>query len=209
MLGIRKIISSTVETGIRGVLIGTMSTIMILLILFVSIILFPTIKLVLPVTEENLALMNISLTVVFVFVTSVYVYFTARIVEQSSIERKVTSIEKSLELFYYPLQSALQLSDCYGDNMEINEFDPHDRIETIFKNMKYKAEKLIPYQYLARRKVKEDFLKFKKFAENDSRYLYENLAHIEKVFDDLKANVNKDIEMYISELNKLVERKEN
>ena len=76
MLGIRKIISSTVETGIRGVLIGTMSTIMILLILFVSIILFPTIKLVLPVTEENLALMNISLTVVFVFVTSIYVYFT-------------------------------------------------------------------------------------------------------------------------------------
>ena len=209
MLNIKKIVSSTIETGIRGVLIGTMSTIMILLILFVSIILFPTIKLVLPVTEENIALMNISLTVVFVFVTSVYVYFTARIVEQSSIERKVTSIEKSLELFYYPLQSALQLSDCYDDNMEIDEFDPHDRIETIFINMKSKVEKLIPYQYLAKSKVKEDFLKLDKFAKKDSRHLYENLADIEKVIDDLKANVNKDIEMYISELNKLIERKEN
>ena len=209
MLDIRKIISSTVETGIRGLLIGTISSVMIFLILFVSISLFPTIKMVLPLTEENIALMNISLTVVFVFVTSIYVYFTAKIVEQSSIERKVAFIEKSLGSFYYPLQSVLQLSDCHDDNMEIDELYPYNRIESIFINMKSKAEKLIPYQYLARSKVKEDFLKLNKFAEKDSRYLYDNLADIEKVFDDLKANVNKDIEMYISELNKLIERREN
>ena len=164
MLDIKKIFLSALETGARGMLIGTISTAIILSILLISISLFPTIKMVLPLTVENIALMNISLTVVFVFVTSIYVYFTAKIVEQSSIERKVAFIEKSLGLFYYPLQSVL--SYCHDDDMEINEFYPHNRIETIFENMKHKAEKLISCQYLARKKVKDDFLKLNKLGKS-------------------------------------------
>lgn len=196
-------ILTNLENIFEALLFGAISTTFIFIILGISILLVPAIKILVPVTSENISLMNISLTVVFVFVTSIYVYFTYQIVRQSSIEREVAFIEKRLEKLYYPLndvlnsESLLFLIDEVG-YLELDElglFNPNTK--------RYEVDELVPFVYLATNELQENLHEFIDIMRNSNPV---ECAGIEfnTIVESLKEMTTNDIDKFRGKLSKLV-----
>lgn len=68
-------------------------------------------------------------TVVLAVITGVYVYYTHRLLNETQISRKIESIEKKLEEFYYPFKQDINFCKMKSSN-DIN-------IKRFFHNREY------------------------------------------------------------------------
>ncbi|MBN2487395.1 MAG: hypothetical protein JXA98_00025 [Methanosarcinaceae archaeon] len=85
-------------------------TIVLLLLLLLGLLLSLFIAKSMTINDYTLGLLNISFTLILVFITLIYVIFTGQIVRESKNAQKVAFIEKRLEKLYYPLKGILELN---------------------------------------------------------------------------------------------------
>ena len=208
--------SNTSQILKGGILFGIIATASILAILSVSISLLPTIKFFVPVTNENISLMNISLTVVFVFVTSIYVYHTSEILVQMRSEQKISFIQTQLKSFYYPLLDELQniLFEIDDAFITVDTFNNSSKLDVDIKNKiyndliyspdQYESTKnnlrgLLKYRYLAIDSIKTKFYDFlNEMIEHVNEY--QNDIQEEQYIMDLRDSLIKDIYKEIEKL---------
>ncbi|MBP1908247.1 hypothetical protein [Methanolobus bombayensis] len=206
MFNIKKVTSHIFNAVIQGLIFGLTGTILIFAIIFIAISLFPTLKMFVPFTTENMELLNVSLTVVFVFVTSIYVYFTYQIVEQSSIDRKISFTEKKLVNFYYPLEDFMKFSvKAVGDEPNERELRRDSGLDTVEKrNSNPIYRDIVKNKYLAdneTRAILDSFLDI--LSQNSRSKKPEHLS----VYDNLNALVSLKIKSSLEELNSLLNEK--
>ena len=179
----------------------------ILIYIFIIIILFSILAIViwlsgfyLQVIQNNLAfvsLINVSLVTILVFINAVYSYFTWQIVEETKYDRKVAFIEKRLEKLYYPLKDVLQ-------NPYIMHFIGDEKNNNI--NLE-KIDAIIPFQYLASKRLKDklDYFIEKALKERSVNVTeFSNYASFEIVDGEIKKIVDEDIEKFKKELAEFV-----
>lgn len=197
------IIKNILKTIFPPILFGLISTILIVGILLYSILLVPTIKIIAPMTSENISLMNISLTAVFVFVTSIYVYFTYQIVKQSTIEREISFIEKRLEKLYYPLNDILSseyvfcLIDAEGyiESADLGLFSSDTK--------RYKVDEIVPFVYLATNELEGTLYEFIDVMRNSNPMESVGIEFNNRV-ELLKEMTTNDIDKFRDKLRKLI-----
>ena len=152
------------------------------------------------VIQNNLAfvsLINVSLVTILVFINAVYSYFTWQIVEETKYDRKVAFTEKRLEKLYYPLKDVLQ-------NPYIMYFTGDEKNNNI--NLE-KIDAIIPFQYLASKRLKDkldDFIEKALKERSVDVTEFSNYASFEIVDGEIKKIVDEDIERFKRELAEFV-----
>ena len=179
----------------------------ILIYIFIIIIFFTILAIAislsgfyLQVIQNNLAfvsLINVSLVTILVFINAVYSYFTWQIVEETKYDRKVAFTEKRLEKLYYPLKDVLQ-------NPYIMYFTGDEKNNNI--NLE-KIDAIIPFQYLASKRLKDkldDFIEKALKERSVNVTEFSNYASFEIVDGEIKKIVDEDIERFKKELAEFV-----
>lgn len=160
---------------------------------------------------------NAYATVILVIVTSVYVYYTERILKESQNANKRRYIEKQLEKLYYPLKDFLLSPYILGlyyfneiQNEVFNETDAQragieyhrpsgsilDQMDAQDKTVhRYTIEDIIPYEHLATSKL---VTQLKEFISNFRDINPDELADNEPekfkaLIDDTEEIVDRDI----------------
>ena len=146
---------------------------------------------------------NTSISLILLLITAAYVIFTWKIVEESRKSRQVTAqivdetrkdhkialIERKLEKLYLPLKDILEnpISSYQSDELELE-----------WK----KLENIIPFQYLASKELKEilnDFVKKVIEGKKNKCLPFDDFTN-----DDIRKIIEKDIEIFKTELAELV-----
>ena len=147
----------------------------------------------LPIPENIMKLLNISFSVILVAITAIYVKLTGQIVKQTDKNSEIAFIEKRLEKLYYPLIDVLQ-------NPTYMDLTGGDKGKFLDLN---KIDNIIPFQYLASKNIDDllnDYINITLAERTDFAYNY--VPYI--VNKDIMAKVKMDIEIYKSELKKLI-----
>lgn len=147
----------------------------------------------LPIPENIMKLLNISFSIILVAITAIYVILTGQIVKQTDKNSEIAFIEKRLEKLYYPLIDVLQ----NPTNMDLTGGNKSKFLDL------NKIDKIIPFQYLASKDIENllnDYINTALAERTDINYNY--VPYI--VNKDFMAKVKMDIEIYKSELKKLI-----
>lgn len=224
-----KTLTNTIQSNLKKTVIFVllcMVAIFVYLVLFVvpytpSSFIYSFMK----INENTLGLMNVSVTLILVVLTAIYVLLTKQIVLESRKENKIAYIEKRLEKLYYPLQDFIksptvfnlyyhdeidEASSLESYNKEEAEKDgsiytrPADSIlyDCDVQNnsvQRYDLESIIPYRYLATKELSEQL----KLVLNDFRDI--NPIEIASSDPGFKIRIDKIEEIIINDIKSLIE----
>ena len=147
---------------------------------------------------------NTSISLILLLITAAYVIFTWKIVEESRKSRQITAqivdetrkdrkvalIERRLEKLYLPLKDILE-------NPILPRYSNELQLEWT------KLENIIPFQYLASKKLKmvlNEFIKKVIEGKKNDFVPFDDFTN-----DDIKVIIENDIEIFKTELAELIE----
>ncbi|MCK4938131.1 MAG: hypothetical protein KAR85_05965 [Methanosarcinales archaeon] len=180
-----------ISSAIKNVPLSMKIVIALLLLLNIVFLLAYIIKQSISINASNMSLLNLSCSIILLFITAIYVSLTANILGDQRKSRQIAFIERRLEKLYYPIKDVLS-----------NPFTPHSSNDV--KQIEWKkVESIVPFQYLAYEKSKDIINEFinkviKSKTEYEGDLSFSNFEN-----DELKTIINNDIEMYEKELDEL------
>ena len=192
---LKKYVSEKISYLVGPIVDGMIGTIFLLLFLAMGVFLAFYISSI-PIPESIMELLNVSFSIILVAITAVYVKFTGQIVKQTNKNSEIAFIEKRLEKLYYPLDDVLQ-------NPTNMDFTGGGKGEYIDLN---KIDNIIPFQYLASKNIEDllnSYIKTTLAERTDIDYNY--VPYI--VNEDIITRVNTDIDIYKTELKKLIKHR--
>lgn len=219
------IIQSYIEKLVNLLLFSTGATFFLIAFFLIAytfnLFIYPFMK----ISEDTLVSMNISVTLVLVAITAIYVFFTGQIVSESRKETKIAYIEKRLEKLYYPLQDFMKSHTVFAlyycdEIMEASAFEflNEEKAESEGMNYirpadcilndcdvqnnsvkRYDLDSVIPYKYLATKELLEQL----ELILNDFRDI--NPYEVASSDPEFKNRIDKIKEIIINDINSLIE----
>ena len=181
-----------ISSAIKNVPLSMKIVIALLLLLNIVFLLAYIIKQSISINASNMSLLNLSCSIILLFITAIYVSLTANILGDQRKSRQIAFIERRLEKLYYPIK------DVLSNPITIN-YSSNDVKQIEWK----KVEAIVPFQYLAYEKSKDIINEFiEKVIKSKTEYEGDlSFSNFEN--DELKTIINNDIEMYEKELDEL------
>lgn len=194
-----KLLGNTLENVSNGIIFGLLGTVFLLVFFLIAYSLNSFILPFMKIEDNMLTSMNISVTLILVAITAIYVFFTGEIVSESRKENKISFTEKRLECLYYPLLSVIEVSSKMEENNRPDEdIYPDDEYLLMFD--KQDINNINRYRYLAR---KENGLIIRKILREAlrSEVVYISLQD----YMDFSSAIHKDVKVFNKKLEELID----